>query len=265
MSSFKTRYWLRRVNQAGNGILLSGKPYILNRGSMAIGDNVFINSLPVQTHLISAPGSRLIIGSRASIGHGAAIASQCEIEIGEDARISAYVIVMDSDYHTPGERGGNSKKTPVYIGPGSRIGAHSIILRGTVLGAGAEVGPGSVVSGPVPAGEYVRGNLKAREILRRKTAGILDHKVVVTKVFGGTVGGIAEIAAQTLGLDQADFHLDQVLQELPQWDSLNILRLLLALEEQLGIRISEDQPFSATRVSDMLAMVEGAKKDPNSE
>jgi acetyltransferase-like isoleucine patch superfamily enzyme/acyl carrier protein len=255
LSSFNTRYWLRRVDHAGNGILLRGKPYISNRGSMEIGDHVFINSSPVQTHLISASGSRLAIGSRVSIGHGAAIASQCEIEIGEDTRISAYVIIMDSDYHTPGKRfGGNPKKSPVYIGPRSRIGAHSILLRGTVLGAGAEVGPGSVVSGRIAAGEYVQGN----------PAKVLDQKAVVAKV-SGSKDEIVEIAAQTLGLDEAVFHPDQALQALPEWDSLNILRLLLTLEERLGIRLNENQLFSATRVSEILAIVEGAKMDSNSE
>ena len=211
---------------------------------MEIGNNVSVKSLPVQTHLISAPRGRLVIGDRVSIGYAVAIAAQCAIEIGNDVQISPYVIIMDSDYHVPGKRGAEPERTPVHIGSGTHVGVHATILRGTILGEGAEVAPGSVVSGLVPAGEFVAGNparIRDRNAIGAITANIEDQ--------------IIDIAARTLGLDRRAITRDQALQNLPQWDSLGVLRMLLVLEEAFDIRLDEDHLLSATRVSDVITMV----------
>lgn len=247
MSFFGARPWLRRLEWVGNGIVFRGKPYISNRGSMQIGNNVYVSSLPVQTHLISAPRARLVIGDRVSISHGVAISAQCAIEIGDDAQISPYVIIMDSDFHVAGKRDAESERTPVYIGPRTRIGVRSTILRGTILGAGAEVGPGSVVSGRVPAGEYVAGNparARDRHAVSAEASQIEEQ--------------ITHVIAQTLGLDRRSFSLNEVLENLPGWDSLSVLRLLLTLEDQFDVSLREDQILSACRISDVVAMIEGA-------
>jgi non-ribosomal peptide synthetase-like protein len=45
----------------------------------------------------------------------------------------------------------------VEVGAGARVGARSMLLGGTAIGAGAEIAPGAAVFGPVPAGQYWSG------------------------------------------------------------------------------------------------------------
>jgi acetyltransferase-like isoleucine patch superfamily enzyme/acyl carrier protein len=247
LSILGSRRWLRGVDRFGSGIVFHGKPYISNLGKLELGNGVFVSSLPVQTHLIAAQRGRLLIGDRVSIGHGVAIAAQSAIEIGDGVQISPYVIVMDSDYHVAGQRGAEAERTPVYIGPRTRIGAHSTILRGTTLGEGVEVAPGSVVSGRASAGEYVAGN----------PARVLSRNAALERAAGIEAQTI-DAVAQALDLDPRSIDANQTLQSLPQWDSLSILRVLLMLEEQLEITLRQDEITSVARLSDLIAIVEKA-------
>jgi non-ribosomal peptide synthetase-like protein len=59
--------------------------------------------------------------------------------------------------------GGELVVGEVRIGEGARVGTRSVLMPGADIGAGAEIEPGSVVSGPVPAGERWSGSPARRE------------------------------------------------------------------------------------------------------
>jgi acetyltransferase-like isoleucine patch superfamily enzyme/acyl carrier protein len=247
LSILSSRRWLRGVDRFGIGIVFHGKPYISNLGKLEIGNDVFVSSLPVQTHLIAASRGRLLIGDRVSIGHGVAIAAHSVIEIGDDVQISPYVIIMDSDYRVAGRPGAQPERTPVYIGPRTRIGAHSTIMRGSNLGEDVEVAPGSVVSGRTSAGQYIAGNparVLNRNTGRERALGIEDQTI--------------DAVVRALDLDRRSIDVDQSLQSLPQWDSLGVLRVLLMLEEQFEITLQQDEISSVDRLSELVAIVEDA-------
>jgi acetyltransferase-like isoleucine patch superfamily enzyme len=116
----------------------------------------------------------LRIGNRCIIGRGSHIVAHHSVEIGDDVFTGPYVYITDQNhgYADPEVPIGRQWPTnlAVSIGPGTWLGAGSIILPGARIGRNVVVGAGAVVRGVVPdrcvvAGvpakivrEYVAGN-----------------------------------------------------------------------------------------------------------
>jgi non-ribosomal peptide synthetase-like protein len=75
------------------------------------------------------------------------------VTIGEEASIEA-----DCDLHGWWIDGTELVVGEIRIGAGAHIGARSMLMPGADIGAGADIEPGSVVSGTVPAGECWSGS-----------------------------------------------------------------------------------------------------------
>lgn len=103
-----------------------------------------------------------------TIGHNVGMSSPtiwCDekIVIGNDVRIGALVTIMDTDCHSLSyeDRMNGDKKTktrPVVIEEGVLIGAQSIVLKGSHIGAHSVIGAGSVVCGNIPSACIAAGN-----------------------------------------------------------------------------------------------------------
>jgi serine acetyltransferase/GT2 family glycosyltransferase len=141
----------------GRGVRVHGRAFIENLGRVEIGDDVVLHATPVAVHLDTAPGCTLAIGDRVAIAHGVGITAHAGVTIGADSRIGPYSMVLDTDFHGVEDRDGRPEAQAIRIGRGVRLGAHVTVLRGTELGDGVVVEPGSVVRGRVPAGARVGG------------------------------------------------------------------------------------------------------------
>ena len=107
-------------------------------------------------------------GASLTIGNNVGMSSPtiwCDekIVIGNDVRIGALVTIMDTDCHSlnymdrmNGDKG--TKTKPVVIEDGVLIGAQSIVLKGSHIGAHSVIGAGSVVCGEIPANCIAAGN-----------------------------------------------------------------------------------------------------------
>jgi acetyltransferase-like isoleucine patch superfamily enzyme/acyl carrier protein len=222
--------------------VVTGSPHIENRGRLVIGADVVLASQPVRSHVIVSARGDLEVGDRARIGFGAAISCQQRVRIGDDTFLGPYVSLADSDFHVVGDRDASPEPRPVEIGQRVRIGARVMILAGTTIGDDVEVAAGSVVGGTVPAGSRVAG-VPARPVAGHDGAGSTS-----------TTDVVVELVQRTLALPTRPA-LEQVRDEIAEWDSLGALRILIALEEELGVRLGEDEVLGATRLADLVDAV----------
>jgi non-ribosomal peptide synthetase-like protein len=104
----------------------------------------------------------------AQIGEGARMATLPSptgpLSIGEGATLEAEV-----DAHGWWIEGRELVVGEIHIGAGARIGTRALLMPGADVGAGAEIEPGSVVNGPVPAGERWSGSPARRVGLAGET------------------------------------------------------------------------------------------------
>ncbi len=242
LRSRRNRRWALAVDHVGERLSFKGKPTIVNQGRITFGDDFFLSSDPVPSHITATDGGTVRIGDRVHISYGAAIAARIEIQIGADTRIGPFVVIMDSDFHRPGDRDAPGGIGPVRIGSGVTIGARVSILRGTTIGNDATVLSGSMVSGDVAAGATVRG-VPARGVFEGRTG----HEVEVS-----------ELVRAVLGLSKRP-SMSEGPNEIPEWDSLGALRLLLAVEETYGIRVREEDFHAAATVDSLSDLIEASR------
>jgi acetyltransferase-like isoleucine patch superfamily enzyme/acyl carrier protein len=226
------RRWLRHVNHVGDGIRLKGRPHLANEGRITFGDRLSLSSQPVPSHIYVMPGGVVDIGQDVLISYGAAISAQREVRIGRDTKIGPFVVIMDGDFHRPGDRDAAGEVAPVRIGNGVMIGTRVTILRGATIGDDARILSGSMVAGAVASGSTVAG-VPARAIEEGVGGDALDMRNLVKRVLG-----LAERPDE-----------DQGPGDISEWDSLGTLRLLLAIEDGYGITVSADEIMSARTVA----------------
>lgn len=154
-------------------VRFQGRPIVsVARGAqLVIGDGVWIASSVRANPLGLAqpsvlrsmtPGSTLILGAGVALS-GTVICAGASIRIGEGTILGAGAMVIDNDFHVPGQGWGwetesASNAAPIKIGRGAFIGARAIVLKGVSIGDRAVVGAGAVVTKDVPAGHVAVGN-----------------------------------------------------------------------------------------------------------
>lgn len=91
---------------------------------------------------------RLTIGEGVSINYGCFFSTPAPVYVGDRCNLGPQVMVCSST-HEPGDgdrRAGANASAPVWIGPGSWIGARVTILPGVTVGYGCVVAAGAVVT-----------------------------------------------------------------------------------------------------------------------
>lgn len=151
----------------------SGIPYVkINNGRMFIGDNFKINNGYVsnvigrqQRCIFSVKGGELKIGDNVGMS-ASSIVCRDKVTIGNNIKLGGNVVIYDTDFHSQSykeriaspEIYDNVKTKEVIIRDNVFIGAHSIILKGSIIGQNSIIGAGSVVSGTIPSNEIWAGN-----------------------------------------------------------------------------------------------------------
>jgi long-chain acyl-CoA synthetase len=144
--------------RVGDGLTIEGSPFIENEGQLILGRGVTVSSRFAPTRLRVGEGASLTIGDDASIGFGAVLSASRQITIGQRVRVEPYVFVVDANMGDPDMGAEYSGAVAIDVGDDVTLGARAVVLKGTRIGRGAIVTPGSVVSGIVPPGAVVSGN-----------------------------------------------------------------------------------------------------------
>jgi maltose O-acetyltransferase len=241
------RFKLRQAARVGARPRVDGSPRVVGDGRIVIGDDFELRSRPVQSHLIVGQGGELVVGDGVRIESGAAISCQARVEIGDRVQLGAFCMIMDSDFHVAGDLNTAPELRPIWIGAGARLGHRVVVLPGARIGSGTVVLAGSVVSGEVPAGAVVAGNPARPELLGVAAGG------------GPPEQEVPLLVQRVLGLSTAPAPGDGP-DRISAWDSLGALRLVLALEEQFAITLTEDEIRTARTVGDIADRVAAAQR-----
>ena len=240
-----TRTRLRSVTKIGPDAKTAGAPIIKNHGTLEIGSQFFISSEPIVSHIVVARGASVSIGDGVVIGSGAAIACEANLRIGSDVRIGRNVMILDTDFHDATSMDAPGVAVPVVIEDDVRIDDGAIVLKGARIGRGAWIAASSVVSGVIAPGVFASG-VPARA--RR------DDK---QRDFGDVAERVRAVIAETFDVKHPLEPTDGP-SRIVRWDSLGSLRLLLALEDEFGIRLPENALYGVTSVSGVIDVIESS-------
>jgi acetyltransferase-like isoleucine patch superfamily enzyme len=152
------RWQLRHANQIGHRVTLRGKPKIVNRGTMTLGNRVRLDSTVARLELVAIDGGHLEIGNNVFINFGSSIVAASKVKIGNDCLIGAHVTVMDTDFHRVEDKSWDTTGSPIALGDRVWLGNRSIVLKGVSIGDDSVVAAGAVVTRDVPPRAVVAGN-----------------------------------------------------------------------------------------------------------
>ena len=151
-------------------VRITGFPYLVNKGTFIIENNVKINSRyaanPIGgqqfcTFFVSK-NAQLLINQGAGISNSTIVCTN-QITIGDFVKIGGDCKIYDTDFHAldfnqriNGDDASISK--PIIICEGAFVGAGSTILKGVTIGKKSVIGAGSVVAKDIPENEIWAGN-----------------------------------------------------------------------------------------------------------
>ncbi|VTS27299.1 galacturonic acid acetyl transferase [Streptococcus pseudoporcinus] len=156
----KTSFFkIYRFKSFKSSILSFMSPYselTVDRGAkVIIGKNFRQRS---QSRIRVRNGGELRVGKNISLNHGCMIVSREKIVIGDDVQFGPNVFLYDHDHDYKTEGGissGKYKTSPIIIEKDVWLGAGTIVLRGTKIGAGSVVAAGSVIKGCFPRNSLI--------------------------------------------------------------------------------------------------------------
>lgn len=144
------KYYLRKCTKVGSLVSVNCKPLIKNKGEIILGNEVRIWSEFNQAKLFVGKGARLKVGNNSRI-NGAHLSVRKEIIIGNNVRISPYVLMMDTDHHNIYDHfEGQAKTESIIIEDDVWIASKATILKGVRIGEGSVIAAGAVVTKDVP-------------------------------------------------------------------------------------------------------------------
>jgi acetyltransferase-like isoleucine patch superfamily enzyme/acyl carrier protein len=228
-----TRWWLRGCDAVGREVQLVGRPFIDNGGRLRLGDRVTVVSRPVPSHLTTGPNGTLLVEDDVYIGYGASVAAHASVRLGAGARVGPFALILDTDFHQAGNHAAAAQARPI------EVGARAILEARVTLRAG------SVVSGDIPSGAVASG-VPAR---------VEGDRPAVARSGEDVALRVQDVAQSVFALARAPA-LASGPRDLPQWDSLGSLRLLLALEEAFGITLNPEEMLGVHCLSDAVVLVQ---------
>jgi acetyltransferase-like isoleucine patch superfamily enzyme/acyl carrier protein len=242
------RLALHGVDHLGARARVHGRPFVENLGRITIGDDLELHAAPVRSHLVTGASGVLTIGDGVTIGAGAAIAAEARVEIGCGVHLEPFVMLLDSDYHATSDRSAPGLSAPIVVGAHAWLGERVTVLRGATIGRFARVEPGSVVSGVIPEGALAAG--VPALVIRRGEASPVGGAP------GDLTARIQRLCAEVFALPEPP-DPTQGPAQIRGWDSLGALRLLVTLEDELGISLPESALADVRDLAGLCEIVAG--------
>ncbi|MFO0590937.1 MAG: hypothetical protein U0441_25565 [Polyangiaceae bacterium] len=152
-----TRWKLRRSAQIGRGAEARGHIWIHGPGSVRIGARAHLDGRWAPIELHAAEGAEIVIAEDARIDGGVSIDAHRSVRVGARSHVGRLCKILDNHFHRPKSLDDKPQSQAVVIEEDVDLGVRSILLPGAHVGAGAVVGPATVVARRVPAGARIAG------------------------------------------------------------------------------------------------------------
>ena len=144
------KWCLRKCDYVGARPRVYGRPFMLNRGRIHIGDRFQQFNGTVRSELVTQEGGVIDIGNRVFLNYGTSLSAHHRITIGSGCQIASYVCMMDNDYHRAGDLTKPGESAPIVLEDNVWLAVRVIVLKGVTIGCNAVVGAGSVVTKDIP-------------------------------------------------------------------------------------------------------------------
>lgn len=152
------RLYLRRCTRVGLFTRVYGRPRIVNKGTLRIGERVRIWSTTARTEFAVFAGGVLEIGDGTSINYGTSIAATGAVRIGCNCMLGTHSMILDNDFHEIENRHVMPAPRPVLLEDNVWLANRTLILPGVTIGHDAVIGAGSVVMTDIPPRSVALGN-----------------------------------------------------------------------------------------------------------
>lgn len=129
----------------------------INDGSIEIGKGFAAGP---GLRMAAVNGGSIYIADNVAFNYSARLVAHKSIYVGKGCSFGPNVMVYDHDHDYDGESFSRQefRVAPVVVEQNCWIGANSIILRGTHIGAGCVIGAGTIVKGVIPPHSLVTHN-----------------------------------------------------------------------------------------------------------
>jgi acetyltransferase-like isoleucine patch superfamily enzyme len=164
LDAARARIYLRDA-EVGPHPRVTGRPRIVNEGSLIFGELAVLRSIVAPIELYVGPKATMSFGRRVHLNSGVTIAAYERVEFGDRIEVGPHVTIYDNSFHEMYDRTRMPQSKPVVIEDDVWLAAKCTILPGVRIGRGAVVAanalvvrnvePFTVVSG-VPAQELSR-------------------------------------------------------------------------------------------------------------
>jgi acetyltransferase-like isoleucine patch superfamily enzyme len=147
----RARWHLRHVD-LGARVRLRGRPVVVARGQLVIGDRVQLVSTVARLELVAERHGTLRIGERSLVNFGCSIVALERVTIGARCLIGPHCMIMDTGFHRiePDRRLDPAETAPITLGDNVWLGARVMVSPGVTIGDDSVIGMGSVVTHDVP-------------------------------------------------------------------------------------------------------------------
>lgn len=239
---------------AGRRFLVYGRLSVRGPGTVIFGDNVAIYGRV--TPWTYADDAVIKVGNHSSL-EGTRFGCKSSITIGSDC-ILAEARIADWDFHSVHanrhDPAAPIRVAPVQIEDNVWIGADTGIMPGTAIGRDSVVSFGAICAGRHPQGVVLIGN-PARVAAKVPGASIgptpaeaIRDRAQRSPPRGEASLDIESVIAGALGIAVESVNDSLEFRGVSEWDSMGHLRLVVALEDALGVAIDDELAIELTSV-----------------
>jgi acetyltransferase-like isoleucine patch superfamily enzyme/acyl carrier protein len=206
----------------------TGEPLVYNEGEIHFGSCVAIATLDEPVTLVTRPGGLISLGDDVAVGAGTTIAAFGRVEVGAETRIGARCRLLD-----------DASKAGIRIGDHVQIEDDVMVVSGAVIGAGARILRGALVSGRVQPGGVVKRTVARLGADAPAAPASAAATPAVQADVGGDEPALLHDVRATVSHILPSAKAAEANAPLSDWDSLTTVHLIVALEDRFGITIDD--------------------------